>query len=47
MTGTTKNKDGITTHRCTACGERFPGTGKRGRPHKKCPKCRAKKTAKK
>ena len=40
MTKTTKNKDGKTTHRCTSCGKRFEGTGKRGRPFQHCPKCR-------
>jgi hypothetical protein len=39
-TGTTKGRDGTTTHRCTTCGKRFPGTGKRGRPNKRCPEHR-------
>lgn len=39
-TKTTKSKDGVTTHRCTRCGKRFPGTGRRGRPFKRCEKCR-------
>lgn len=43
MTGTTKNEQGVTTHRCSTCGLRFEGTGKRGRPSKKCPDCRSKK----
>lgn len=46
MDGTTIRKDGITTHRCTACGKRFPGTGKRGRPPNHCPACKAKDEAK-
>lgn len=37
---TGKNREGKTTHRCSTCGKRFEGTGKRGRPHKRCPKCR-------
>lgn len=38
MTKTTKNKKtGATTHRCTTCGKRFEGTGRRGRPFKRCP----------
>ena len=44
MDGTTTRKDGITTHRCTSCGKRFPGTGKQGRPSKHCPACKAKQT---
>lgn len=40
MTGTTTNEDGKTTHRCTKCGKRFPGTGKRGHPFTRCPSCR-------
>lgn len=46
MRGTTTRKDGVTTHRCTKCGERFEGTGKRGRPFKHCPSCRVVETAK-
>lgn len=41
MDGTTIRKDGVTTHRCTACGKRFEGSGKRGRPSKHCPACKA------
>lgn len=39
-TKTATSKEGRTTHRCTTCGKRFEGTQKRGRPHKRCPKCR-------
>lgn len=28
-------------HVCQKCGKEFPGTGKRGRPSKYCPECRA------
>lgn len=35
----------VTTHRCTTCSKRFEGTGKRGRPNKRCPDCRAKRAA--
>lgn len=40
MTKTAKSKDGVTTHRCTKCGHRFEGTGKRGHPFNRCPSCR-------
>jgi len=36
-TKTAKSKEGKTTHRCTTCGKRFEGTGKRGRPYQRCP----------
>lgn len=32
-----------TVHKCATCKGEFPGTGKRGRPHKNCPKCRKQK----
>lgn len=28
-------------HKCAKCGKEFEGSGKRGRPFKLCPKCRA------
>ena len=31
-----------TVHTCAECKKQFPGTGKRGRPHKLCPTCRKK-----
>ena len=35
-----KSKEPV-VHKCAKCGATFPGSGKRGRPHKFCPACRA------
>lgn len=32
----------VTQHECAKCHALFDGTGKAGRPHKLCPKCRKK-----
>jgi len=45
MTGTKTLKNGITTHRCSSCGHRFEGSGKKGRPFKHCLTCRANRAA--
>lgn len=42
---TTRKTDGVTEHCCAECGAWFEGTGKRGRPFRKCPECRAAKVA--
>ena len=41
MRKSTRNEDGTVTHH-GICGHDFPGSGKRGRPPRNCPKCSAK-----
>lgn len=41
MKKSTVQEDGTVIHH-GICGHDFPGTGKRGRPFRTCPKCRAK-----
>lgn len=36
----TKREDGVTYHRCKDCGGWFQGSGKRGRPYRRCFDCR-------
>lgn len=44
MKKSTVQEDGTVIHH-GICGHDFPGTGKRGRPFRTCPKCRAKEAA--
>lgn len=30
----------VTMHKCVSCKKEFEGTGKRGHPFSRCPKCR-------